>query len=171
MTGVISSLPKNPRPVAIGRESVIRKNIGFSKKKLFFLRTTRAMSSLRNKLHNLVSDVKEAKAALHAHNVEPYHEPPPPPHPPSNTHALPPPLAAHPTATSTPAKDEEHSLAPPVKKEEKGKGVRPPTPPPPPRNLPHGWTARFDVKEGKFAYSRGVDGVEQWELRTFLHSS
>jgi len=37
-------------------------------------------------------------------------------------------------------------------------------PPPPPRSLPHGWTARFDEKEGKFAYCMGVDGVEQWEF-------
>jgi len=118
------------------------------------------MSSLRNKLHNLVSDVKEAKAALQAHNVESYHAPPP-----SNMHPTPPPPTPPPTA---PTKDEERPLVPTVKKEEeekKEKGVRPPTPPPPPpRDLPHGWTARFDVKEGKFAYSRGVEGVEQWEL-------
>lgn len=35
-------------------------------------------------------------------------------------------------------------------------------PPPPPRGLPHGWTARFDEKEGKFAYSKGLAGKEQW---------
>ncbi|PUU81698.1 hypothetical protein B9Z19DRAFT_1099539 [Tuber borchii] len=81
------------------------------------------MSFIKNKLHNIVADVREAKAAVQSHNVGSYDAPPA-----SNMHS------------------EQH------------------LPPPPPRSLPHGWTARFDEKEGKFAYCMGVDGVEQWEF-------
>ncbi|RPB05453.1 hypothetical protein L873DRAFT_1797809 [Choiromyces venosus 120613-1] len=87
------------------------------------------MSSIRNRLHNIVADVREAKAAAQSHNVGSHHAPPA-----SNMHS------------------EQHF------------------PPPPPRSLPHGWTARFDEKEGKFAYCMGVDGVEQWEFRTYIVS-
>ncbi|PWW71999.1 hypothetical protein C7212DRAFT_354826 [Tuber magnatum] len=83
------------------------------------------MSSIKNKLHNIVADVRETKVAAQSHNVGSYHAPPA-----SDMHG------------------EQHF------------------PPPPPRSLPHGWTARFDEKEGKFAYCMGVDGVEQWELRS-----
>ncbi|CAZ84429.1 unnamed protein product [Tuber melanosporum] len=81
------------------------------------------MSSIKNKLHGIIADVREAKVAAQSHNVGSYHAPPA-----SNMHS------------------EQHF------------------PPPPPRSLPHGWTARFDEKEGKFAYCMGVDGVEQWEF-------
>lgn len=37
-------------------------------------------------------------------------------------------------------------------------------PPPPPRNLPHGWTARYDEKEKKYAYAHGVTAQEQWDF-------
>ncbi|KAF8473193.1 hypothetical protein BDZ91DRAFT_779985 [Kalaharituber pfeilii] len=37
-------------------------------------------------------------------------------------------------------------------------------PPPPPRDLPRGWTARYDEKEKKYAYSKGVRGEEQWQV-------
>lgn len=84
------------------------------------------MSFIKNKLHNIVADVREAKAAVQSHNVGSYEAPPA-----SNMH------------------NEQH------------------LPPPPPRSLPHGWTARFDEKEGKFAYCMGVDGVEQWEFRMY----
>lgn len=39
-------------------------------------------------------------------------------------------------------------------------------PPPPPRNLPHGWTARYDEKEKKYAYAHGVTAQEQWDFPT-----
>lgn len=39
-----------------------------------------------------------------------------------------------------------------------------PLPPPPPRHLPHGWTARYDEQEKKYAYSHGVTAQEQWEF-------
>ncbi|KAG0643969.1 hypothetical protein HOY80DRAFT_943090 [Tuber brumale] len=81
------------------------------------------MSSIKNKLHSIIADVREAKVAAQSHNVSSYHAPPA-----SNMHS------------------EQH------------------LPPPPPRSLPHGWTARFDEKEGRFAYCMGVDGVEQWEF-------
>lgn len=41
-----------------------------------------------------------------------------------------------------------------------------PPPPPPPRNLPHGWTARYDQREKKYAYSHGVTAQEQWDFPT-----
>lgn len=37
-------------------------------------------------------------------------------------------------------------------------------PPPPPRDLPHGWTARYDEKEKKYAYSHGITAQEQWDF-------
>ncbi|KAI5795317.1 hypothetical protein DFH27DRAFT_564261 [Peziza echinospora] len=39
-------------------------------------------------------------------------------------------------------------------------------PPPPPRDLPHGWTARFDESTKKYAYSEGLTGKEQWDFPT-----
>ncbi|CUS14922.1 unnamed protein product [Tuber aestivum] len=81
------------------------------------------MSSIKNKLHNIIADVREAKAAAQSHNVGSYHAPP-----------------------TTDMHDQQRF------------------PPPPPKSLPHGWTARYDEKEGKFAYCMGVDGVEQWEF-------
>ncbi|KAK6357955.1 hypothetical protein TWF730_007311 [Orbilia blumenaviensis] len=40
-------------------------------------------------------------------------------------------------------------------------------PPPPPMSLPQGWTARWDDKEGKFAYYQGTRSrTEQWEMPT-----
>jgi len=84
------------------------------------------MSFIKNKLHNIVADVREAKAAVQSHNVGSYDAPP-----------------------ASNMQSEQHF------------------PPPPPRSLPHGWTARFDEKEGKFAYCMGVDGVEQWEFRMY----
>ncbi|KAK6501217.1 hypothetical protein TWF481_009061 [Arthrobotrys musiformis] len=40
-------------------------------------------------------------------------------------------------------------------------------PPPPPMSLPQGWTARWDDKEGKFAYYQGTRSrTEQWDMPT-----
>ncbi|KAF3937869.1 hypothetical protein ABW19_dt0208100 [Dactylella cylindrospora] len=40
-------------------------------------------------------------------------------------------------------------------------------PPPPPMALPHGWTARWDEKEQKFAYYQGTRSKsEQWDMPT-----
>ncbi|KAK6341601.1 hypothetical protein TWF696_008672 [Orbilia brochopaga] len=81
---------------------------------------------------------------------------------------------APPTASSGPVPlSLERTLSgktPQFKKAPSGKTAIPDNfapPPPPPMTLPAGWTARWDEKEGKFAYYQGTRSrTEQWEMPT-----
>ncbi|KAJ6262937.1 hypothetical protein Dda_1495 [Drechslerella dactyloides] len=80
---------------------------------------------------------------------------------------------APPTASSGPTPlSLERTLSgktPQFKKAPSGKTAIPDNfapPPPPPMTLPAGWTARWDAKEGKFAYYQGTRSrTEQWDMR------
>ncbi|KAI5845585.1 hypothetical protein DFP73DRAFT_526145 [Morchella snyderi] len=86
-------------------------------------------------LNNLISDFREAKAAAQSHNMASYE----------------PPSASGMSATAEGPVEDSHTQT-------SGKPASESyIPPPPPKNLPHGWTARYDEKEGGFLYSKGVD--------------
>lgn len=132
--------------------------------------------TLKESFNGLITDLRELKAAAQAHNVASY-EPPASvqgPQKPADDTSGPgststtldkpsPPLTTTeietPTAPKTPATQSEPAAAQEV--------FIPP--PPPPKNLPHGWTARYDKKECKFSYSQGVGSKEeQWDFRKEL---
>lgn len=86
-----------------------------------------------------MSDLREAKAAATSHNMASCE-------PPSTSAAVESRTEGSPAQTSDKPALELEGYIPP---------------PPPPKNLPHGWTARYDEKEGRFLYSRGVDASSE----------
>lgn len=136
--------------------------------------------TLKEKFNNLRSDLHELKAAGQAHNVASY-EPPTNSKPAEDSSAsasntsdkLPSSLPAttQPSTDAAVTQSESAAIAPALPSSHDVVVEPEPTaayilPPPPPKNLPHGWTARYDNKEGKFSYSHGVDSKnEQWNFR------
>lgn len=110
--------------------------------------------TLKETFDTFRTDLRELKAAAQAHNVGSYEPPAGAPGSTSSTSEKP--SSSSPEilpSSDTPATKSEPTVA-----------YIPP--PPPPKNLPHGWTARYDEKESKFCYSHGVDSKkEQWEFR------
>lgn len=128
--------------------------------------------TLKETFNSIRADLRELKTAAQAHNVASY-EPPAsgsdPSKPAEGVFGSAPstadgPPSPSPTTTTTNTEIQPSSDAPVVRYELAA--VEQALPPPPPKNLPHGWTARYDKKESKFAYSHGVNSEkEQWDLR------
>lgn len=117
--------------------------------------------TLKETFDSFRTDLRELKAAAHAHNVAPYDSSPGPTKSPEGA-----------SGSTSRTSDKPSSASPetplpsnaPVTQSEPPAAFIPP--PPPPKNLPHGWTARYDEKESKFCYSHGVDSKkEQWDFR------
>ena len=89
-------------------------------------------------IKNLVNELRELKDAAASHNLQP--------DPPEETHPGISSKPEHTAASSATASEHVH------------------IPPPPPRDLPQGWTARYDEKEKKYAYSHGITAQEQWDF-------
>lgn len=129
--------------------------------------------TLKESFTSLIADLREAKAAAESHNVTP-HEPPTGnlalsnPADGASESTSDKPTSSLPTTNTTvtaaqPSSDVVVVGPEPISSATQQAYI---PPPPPPKNLPHGWTARYDEGKGKFSYSHGLDNTnEQWHFR------
>lgn len=120
--------------------------------------------TLKETFDSFRTDLRELKAAAQAHNVASYEQPASSPGPSKSVEGASGSISS--TSDKPSSSSPETPLSPdtPVTQSESPAAFIPP--PPPPKNLPHGWTARYDKKENKFCYSHGVDSKkEQWDFR------